>query len=220
MASGTIKEGYLCKSPPDDKSSVKSWRDRWFVFRLDGGRRFLEYYEDNTKNKIKGSIPIQTGQLQLVLVPAYGRGFDNVFYVHTPQRKYFMSAPSRGELELWVQSLSQNLNVPITVQQPDGTIKRRMTGLHDQVASPVANPQPIVCSLCLFIHQFLFIPVCLPAYLLFFIQFLALQTSSASPQPSTFPPLPPNWEQHFEPSGRPYFINQGMGQFTLNYLSK
>jgi hypothetical protein len=188
MASGTIKEGYLCKSPPDDKSSVKSWRDRWFVFRLDGGRRFLEYYEDNTKNKIKGSIPIQTGQLQLVLVPAYGRGFDNVFYVHTPQRKYFMSAPSRGELELWVQSLSQNLNVPITVQQPDGTIKRRMTGLHDQVASPVANPQPI--------------------------------TSSASPQPSTFPPLPPNWEQHFEPSGRPYFINQGMGQFTLNYLSK
>jgi hypothetical protein len=93
MNSYVVKEGYLCKSPPDDKSSVKSWRDRWFMLRVDGGRPVLQYFENQKKSVLKGSVPLE-GQLEIIVVSDYTLR-QNVFCVKTSSRVFYMSARSK-----------------------------------------------------------------------------------------------------------------------------
>ncbi|XP_062511928.1 tyrosine-protein kinase HTK16-like isoform X2 [Corticium candelabrum] len=197
MATCSVKEGYLCKSPPDDKSSVKSWRDRWFVFRLEAGNPILEYFESKSKQKLKGTVPFK-GAVQLVSVPSYGRGFSNVFYISTPGRKFYMSAPSREELDRWLQILAQHLNKPIDVQMADGKLQRQGMTSPSGVATPSA--------------PFLYEPPSCPPPSAPPAESPGARPppplpSPVQPLPSPVQPLPSGWEQRFEPSGRPYFVN-------------
>jgi hypothetical protein len=95
MASGIIREGWLNKSPPDHNSSVKKWRNRWFVLRRNcKGIPVLQYYEDKAKKKFKKELEL-IGNVELAVVPDYGRGHKFVFCIVTTSRRMFMAAPSQ-----------------------------------------------------------------------------------------------------------------------------
>eukprot|EP00118_Oscarella_pearsei_P021225 m.237073 g.237073 ORF g.237073 m.237073 type:complete len:702 (+) comp40144_c0_seq35:116-2221(+) len=122
MASSTVKEGYVCKSPPDDKSSVKHWRSRWLVLRLQSGRPCLEYYEGKDRKRLKGSIPLE-GVRHIIRVTNYPKYF-HVFAIPTAKRKFLISAPSQTELDAWLSGLKNVLNATVVQEDArDGSVR-------------------------------------------------------------------------------------------------
>ena len=54
----------------------------------------LQYYEDKAKKKFKKEL-VLVGNIDLAVVPDYGRGHKFVFSIVTASRRMFMAAPSQ-----------------------------------------------------------------------------------------------------------------------------
>ncbi|XP_066930642.1 kinesin-like protein KIF16B isoform X1 [Clytia hemisphaerica] len=91
--------GYLLKM---GKSRLKvSWNKRWFVF--DRKLRALLYYQDERKTKSKGILYFQS--IQEVYVDSSIKKSPNsktTFCVRTPQRNFYLSAPSPIAMSIWI----------------------------------------------------------------------------------------------------------------------
>jgi len=91
--------GYLLKM---GKSRLKiSWKKRWFVF--DRKLRALCYYQDERKTKSKGILYFQS--IQEVYVDSSIKRSPNsrtTFCVRTPQRTFFLCAPSPIAMSVWL----------------------------------------------------------------------------------------------------------------------
>ena len=54
----------------------------------------LEYYKNQTKKKRKRELDL-SGEIQLAVVPDYGRSYEFVFYIVTLKRKLYLAASSQ-----------------------------------------------------------------------------------------------------------------------------
>ncbi|XP_062512151.1 uncharacterized protein LOC134187982 [Corticium candelabrum] len=191
MASTIIAEGLLHKSPQDDKSSLKSWKTRWFVLRRKAdGNLLFEYYVDKSKKKWKGELEL-SGNVEVMVVSDYGRGFKFVFCVVTSSRRMFLSAESENDRDSWIKVLGRMLNQAILIQPASYARKRLPSKLCETPSNATSPSAPPMASASPTPTRALH-----PAY-----SSPALQTA---PPPI---PLPNGWERRLDQAGRPYYID-------------
>ena len=63
------------------------------MLKTDGGRPVLEYFENQKKSLLKGSVPLE-GRLEICVVTDYPVR-QNVFCLKTPGRLFYMSAKDK-----------------------------------------------------------------------------------------------------------------------------
>jgi hypothetical protein len=103
------------------------------MLRVDGGRPVLQYFENQKKSVLKGSVPLE-GQLEIIVVSDYTLR-QNVFCVKTSSRVFYMSARSKEDMDQWVQSLSSTLKLPILLKR-DIEVKSQARSPGPQARSP------------------------------------------------------------------------------------
>lgn len=95
---GTCCKGYLSKLGGKFKHT---WKKRWFVF--DRQKRALCYYTDEHKREPKGIIYFQAIQEVYVDSTLSNKGHSKTaFCVKTPQKTYYLAAPSGLALSIWI----------------------------------------------------------------------------------------------------------------------
>jgi len=110
--SEVLCEGWMVKSPPlETKPHIPGyslfkakWRRRWFVLQQGKLPRqyLLNYYQDDTKKKLKGTIALDDcEQVEHGLVDRKGN-YDFMFSINTRSRSYFLAVDSRKEMDTWV----------------------------------------------------------------------------------------------------------------------
>lgn len=111
---GTIKQGYLTKSPPLEKTKniVAMWRRRWCILTVTGGELFLAYYQDESSSYQTTPIArVSLNSCNRVESNLHHKDRENVFAIHLPERVYYFSAPSRYEMAEWVDAICTHLNL-------------------------------------------------------------------------------------------------------------
>ncbi|XP_064382925.1 uncharacterized protein LOC135331633 isoform X2 [Halichondria panicea] len=113
---GTVKQGYLVKSPPlDKKLKLDGWRKRWCVFTIIEGDPSLDYYKD--EEQAFNSLPIKRISLlncYQVISDMTHKQKKHIFALHLPKRVYYFSAPSHVEMLDWVDAFCTNLKLSHT----------------------------------------------------------------------------------------------------------
>jgi len=109
--SEVLCEGWMVKSPPLETKPIPGyslfkakWRRRWFVLQQGKLPRqyLLNYYTDDTKKRLKGTIPLDDcEQVEHGLVDRKGN-YDYMFSINTRSRSYFLAVDSRREMDTWV----------------------------------------------------------------------------------------------------------------------
>jgi hypothetical protein len=107
---GTLKQGYLVKSPPLDKGKMKQWKKRFFILYQNGDKTFFQYYE--SYDAAMTSVPIDVVALRGCLGISSNlihKAHKHLFSVQLPQRTYYLSASTEEEMNEWVDSFCQAL---------------------------------------------------------------------------------------------------------------
>ncbi|XP_049622933.1 GRB2-associated-binding protein 3 [Suncus etruscus] len=123
-AGDAVCTGWLVKSPPERKLQRYAWRRRWFVLRrgrMSGDRDVLEYYRSQRATKPLRAIDLRDCAVCAHTGPGFVRKeFQNqfVFVVKTTARTFYLVAKTEEEMQVWVRSISQVLNLG---QLQDGT---------------------------------------------------------------------------------------------------
>lgn len=80
----------------------KTWKKRWFVF--DRQRKALMYFHDEHKKEPKGIIYFQA--IEDVYAASWcsnkGPSPRTTFCIKTPQRSYYVAAPSGLAMSIWI----------------------------------------------------------------------------------------------------------------------
>jgi hypothetical protein len=111
---GTVKEGYLVKSPPLDRRGVKHWRQRWCVFTSTGNEPPCLLYFTDRQAVLTGRMPINRVPLESCSKVERALSHSSrphVFAVHLPERVFYFSAVSHEEMMAWVDALSSHLKL-------------------------------------------------------------------------------------------------------------
>lgn len=96
---------------------MQAWRRRWFVLRrgrMSGDRDVLEYYRSQRATKPLRAIDLRDCAVCAYTGPGFVRKeFQNqfVFVVKTTARTFYLVAKTEEEMQVWVRSISQVLNL-------------------------------------------------------------------------------------------------------------
>ena len=112
-----VKNGYLTKSPPDNKTAFHGWKKRYFIL-IDSTRVYpfaprnirIEYYTNFEESKSGNPLGlIELNSCSGVLKREQMKSHKNVFDIVTPTRVFHLSADSMEERDLWVDVLNTNV---------------------------------------------------------------------------------------------------------------
>ncbi|KYQ91552.1 protein serine/threonine kinase [Tieghemostelium lacteum] len=103
------KQGFLTK----EGGSIKTWRKRWCVLKNGS-----IYYSKNPSSGELGIIHLK----EVSSVQQSSRKKKNCFEVATPDRTYFMKAPSPEDMKSWIDILNQQLQKMKAQQSVKSTV--------------------------------------------------------------------------------------------------
>ncbi|KAM9949963.1 hypothetical protein ACTFIT_011188 [Dictyostelium discoideum] len=91
------KQGFLIK----EGGSIKTWKKRWCVLKNNS-----IFYSKNASSGELGIIHLKG----VSSISISSRKKKNCFEIATPERTYFMKAPSTEEMKEWIEIITQQLN--------------------------------------------------------------------------------------------------------------
>lgn len=74
----------------------------------------LEYYEDEKRSKLKGSVNLEDCTAISTDLTTHKNKGKYMFCVETPNRVYFFCASSKESETEWVAKLTEQCNFPVT----------------------------------------------------------------------------------------------------------
>ncbi|XP_023246806.1 protein daughter of sevenless-like isoform X2 [Copidosoma floridanum] len=133
-----VHEGWLIKSPPESLWKAR-WMKRWFTLRQSGelpGQYILEYYEGNSKKKLKGQIDLdQCTEVDSGLQHQHKkRIYAHVFKLKTPKRTYYLAADNEADMNKWVHIVCQVCGM----KESDGEQRSRVITFDPQESPPIS----------------------------------------------------------------------------------
>jgi len=129
--SEVLCEGWMVKSPPLDAKPTPyslykpKWRRRWFVLQQGKLPRqyVLNYYVDDSKKRLKGTIPLDDcQQVEHGLVDRKGN-YEYMFSINTSTRIYFLAVDTRTEMDTWVNMVCKACGLRDTSEEEEDSAK-------------------------------------------------------------------------------------------------
>lgn len=94
-------EGYMYKKSPGGIPLMRHWHKRWFVLESPGK---LLYFTDQTKNDLKGIIPLDMVEKMLYRSTRLTLLMEAT--EDSPSRKFSLKADSDGEIKTWTTAIN------------------------------------------------------------------------------------------------------------------
>jgi len=150
--SEVLCEGWMVKSPPLETKPIPGyslfkakWRRRWFVLQQGKVPRqyLLNYYTDDTKKRLKGTIPLDDcEQVEHGLVDRKGN-YDYMFSINTRSRSYFLAVDTVKEMDTWVNMVCKACGLKENVdEQPEA--ENSVSQTPPSVPAPIeVAPKPL-----------------------------------------------------------------------------
>jgi len=148
---GILHQGWITKSPPLECQQQNvifkaRWRRRWFT--LQQGKLpdefLLNYYSDETKRKLKGTISLNdVEQVDSGLSAENGKHkYEFMFDIKTPTRTYYLAVDTREEMKAWVDYICSTCGLQSTKDDDDASPPKGRGPDTSAVYSAVAEVDP------------------------------------------------------------------------------
>ncbi|CAB4064323.1 DOS [Lepeophtheirus salmonis] len=154
-SSDIVHQGWLIKSPPLERQTnaffKARWRRRWFVLvsGRDPGSYLLNYYTDNSRRRLKGTIFLEECE-QVDSGLSLENKYEFTFNIKTPKRVYYLASDSFEDMNTWVKYVCNACGLKASNEQdPSTTSSFSLLSKTSSISSPSISSPYILMSECI-----------------------------------------------------------------------